>query len=97
MGQNRRNRSGAEPAGPLRYQMFKSSPMEGSESARLMYLLTITAAEKRLRTGDAYFIPEDWVTAKFLGKMDSFLPSPGGANALFPFPCSLFMLWTCIQ
>ncbi len=49
-------------AGPHRCQMFKSSPMEGSESARLMYLLSITAAEKSLRVGNAYFVPDDLVT-----------------------------------
>lgn len=49
-------------AGEHRCQMFKSSPMEGSESARLMYLLCITAAKKSLRVGNAYFIPDDLVT-----------------------------------
>jgi len=48
--------------GPHRCQMFKSSPMEGSESARLMYLLSITAAAKSLRVGNAYFVPDDLVT-----------------------------------
>ena len=50
-----------EEQGPHRCQMFKSSPMEGSESARLMYLLSITAAEKSLRVGNAYFVPDDLV------------------------------------
>ena len=49
-------------AGPHRCQMFKSSPMEGSESARLMYLLSITAAEHSLKVGNAYFIPDDLIT-----------------------------------
>lgn len=48
--------------GPHRCQMFKSSPMEGSESARLMYLLSITAAKKSLQVGNAYFVPDDLVT-----------------------------------
>jgi cardiolipin synthase len=51
-----------EEQGPHRCQMFKSSPMEGSESARLMYLLSITAAEKSLRVSNAYFVPDDLVT-----------------------------------
>ncbi len=51
-----------EEQGSHRCQMFKSSPMEGSESARLMYLLSITAAEKSLRVGNAYFVPDDLVT-----------------------------------
>ncbi|MES2475184.1 MAG: phospholipase D-like domain-containing protein [Verrucomicrobiota bacterium] len=51
-----------EAVGNQRCQMFKSSPMEGSESARLMYLLSITAAEKSLLVGNAYFVPDDLVT-----------------------------------
>lgn len=48
-----------EDAGCLRCQMFKSSPMEGSESARLMYLLSIAAAERSIQIGNAYFLPDD--------------------------------------
>lgn len=48
--------------GPHRCQMFKSSPMEGSESARLMYLLSIAAAERSIKIGNAYFIPDDLTT-----------------------------------
>jgi cardiolipin synthase len=55
-----------EKVGPRRCQMFKSSPMEGSESARLMYLLSITAAEKSLLVGNAYFVPDDLVTETFI-------------------------------
>lgn len=51
-----------EEEGSQRCQMFKSSPMEGSESARLMYILSITAAEKSIRVGNAYFVPDDLVT-----------------------------------
>ena len=51
-----------KPAGPHRCQMFKSSPMEGSESARLMYLLSIAAAERSIKVGNAYFIPDDLTT-----------------------------------
>lgn len=50
-----------EPQGPHCCQMFRSSPMAGSESARLMYLLSITAAKSTLRVGNAYFIPDDLV------------------------------------
>jgi cardiolipin synthase len=46
-------------------QMFKSSPMEGSESARLMYLLSLTAAEESIKVGNAYFVPDD-LTAETL-------------------------------
>lgn len=54
-----------QPAGPHRCQMFKSSPMEGSESARLMYLLYIAAAERSIKVGNAYFVPDD-LTAQTL-------------------------------
>jgi len=43
-------------------QMFKSSPMEGSESARLMFLISITSAEHSIKIGNAYFVPDDLTT-----------------------------------
>lgn len=52
--------------GAHRCQMFKSSPMEGSESARLMYLLSIAAAEQTIKVGNAYFIPDDLTTETLL-------------------------------
>ena len=54
------------PAGPHRCQMFKSSPMEGSESARIMYLLSIAAAERTIKIGNAYFVPDDLTTQTLL-------------------------------
>jgi cardiolipin synthase len=48
--------------GTHRCQMFKSSPMEGSESARLMFLLSICCAEESIRIGNAYFVPDDLTT-----------------------------------
>jgi cardiolipin synthase A/B len=57
-------------AGTLHCQMFKSSPMEGSESARLMYLLSIAAAERNLRIGNAYFLPDDLTTQTLLESVD---------------------------
>jgi cardiolipin synthase len=36
-----------------------SSPDEGSESARLMYLLTIASASRSIRIASAYFVPDD--------------------------------------
>ena len=54
------------PAGPHRCQIFKSSPMEGSESARLMYLLSIAAAEHSIKVGNAYFVPDDLTTQTLL-------------------------------
>jgi cardiolipin synthase len=45
--------------GACRAQVFMSSPAEGSESARLMYLLTIASASKSIRIANAYFVPDD--------------------------------------
>lgn len=53
------------PVGDQAAQMFKSSPNEGSESMRLMYLLAINAAQHRLRIANAYFVPDD-LTVKTL-------------------------------
>lgn len=53
------------PVGDQAAQMFKSSPSEGSESMRLMYLLAINAAQHRLRIANAYFVPDD-LTVKTL-------------------------------
>jgi cardiolipin synthase len=48
-----------EKAGNLKTQVFKSSPEDGSESARLMYLLSIAAARKNILMSNAYFVPDD--------------------------------------
>jgi cardiolipin synthase len=40
-------------------QMFHSSPQEGSEDIRLMYLLSIAAARERILLEQAYFVPDD--------------------------------------
>ncbi|HXI13768.1 MAG TPA: phospholipase D-like domain-containing protein [Thermoanaerobaculia bacterium] len=40
-------------------QMFVSSPEAGSERARLLYLLSIAAAQKRIRIATAYFVPDE--------------------------------------
>jgi cardiolipin synthase A/B len=45
--------------GRSRAQVFKSSSDEGSESVRLMYLLSIASAEKNIRLQAAYFVPDD--------------------------------------
>lgn len=44
--------------------------MEGSESARLMYLLSIAAAERNLRIGNAYFLPDDLTTQTLLESVE---------------------------
>jgi cardiolipin synthase A/B len=40
-------------------QVFASSPAEGSESARLMYLFSIACASKSVKIANAYFVPDD--------------------------------------
>ena len=46
-------------AGSSSAQVFKSSPGEGSESVRLMYLLSITSARRRILIANSYFVPDD--------------------------------------
>ncbi len=48
-----------EIAGEERCQIFKSSAGEGSDSARLMLLISIAAARERIRIANAYFIPDN--------------------------------------
>jgi cardiolipin synthase len=47
-----------DPVGPHMAQVFKSSATEASESARLMYLLSIASATRSVRIGNAYFVPD---------------------------------------
>jgi cardiolipin synthase len=47
-----------EPAGEYRAQLFRSSADDGSESVRLMYLLTIASAERSVRLANSYFVPD---------------------------------------
>jgi cardiolipin synthase A/B len=58
-----------EEAGPQRCQVFKSSPMEGSESARLMFLLSIAAADRSIRIANAYFVPDDLTNEMLVGAL----------------------------
>lgn len=46
------------PAGESRAQVFKSSPREGGDSARLMFLLSISAARQRILIANSYFVPD---------------------------------------
>lgn len=47
------------PVGVSLAQVFKSSRGEGSESVRLMYLLSINSAAKSIRLQAAYFVPDE--------------------------------------
>ncbi len=48
-----------QPAGTDSAQLFSSSPSGGSESMALMYLLSITAAERSIYLSSAYFVPDE--------------------------------------
>jgi cardiolipin synthase len=47
------------PAGDDVCQVFKSSASEGADSARIMFLISIAAARKKIRIANAYFLPDD--------------------------------------
>jgi len=47
-----------DTAGPHLAQVFTSSAGEGSESVRLMYLLSIASARKSIRLSASYFVPD---------------------------------------
>lgn len=55
-----------DPVGPELAQVFKSSPRDGSETARLMYLLTIASAKKNILMSNAYFVPDDLSVRMFV-------------------------------
>ncbi len=48
-----------ERAGDHVCQVFKSSPNEGSDSARLMFLFSIASARQTIHLANSYFIPDD--------------------------------------
>jgi cardiolipin synthase len=47
-----------EPRGDSAAQVFHSSPGEGAESVRLMYLLSIASARSRILLANSYFVPD---------------------------------------
>lgn len=71
-----------EPAGRQAAQMFHSSPNEGSENIRIMYLLSIAAARRSLRLAQSYFVPDNLVVDKLVDaarrgvQIDLLLPGP---------------------
>jgi cardiolipin synthase len=70
------------PVGRSLAQVFKSSRDEGSESVRLMYLLSVASAAKSIRLQAAYFVPDDLaietlVAARKRGvKIEIIVPGP---------------------
>ena len=71
-----------KPAGDSLAQVFKSSRGEGSESVRLMYLLSIASAAKTIRLQAAYFVPDDLAIETFISarrrgvKVEIIVPGP---------------------
>jgi cardiolipin synthase len=71
-----------KPAGASLAQVFKSSRGEGSESVRLMYLLSIASATKTVRLQAAYFVPDDLAIETFVAarkrgvKIEIIVPGP---------------------
>jgi cardiolipin synthase len=55
-----------EAAGPHYAQMFHSSPDEGSENIRIMYLLSLAAARHTLLLAQSYFVPDNLVVDKLV-------------------------------
>jgi cardiolipin synthase len=47
-----------EPVGSHPAQVFRSSADDGSESVRLMYLISLASAERSVRLANAYFVPD---------------------------------------
>jgi phosphatidylserine/phosphatidylglycerophosphate/cardiolipin synthase-like enzyme len=69
-------------AGSYKAQTFKSSQRGGSESARLMYLLSIASASKSVKLASAYFVPDKLSIDTFLEaahrgvKIEIIVPGP---------------------
>ena len=55
-----------KPVGESLAQVFKSSRGEGSESVRLMYLLSIASATRSVRLQAAYFVPDELAIDTFI-------------------------------
>ncbi len=50
-------------------QMFSSSPTGGAESMQLMYLLSITSAERTIDLSASYFVPDDLMLRALVAAM----------------------------
>ncbi|MEY2557741.1 MAG: cardiolipin synthase [Verrucomicrobiota bacterium] len=63
-------------------QGFKSSPIQGDNNIRLMYLLAIASAQKNLRIENAYFLPDDLTRKELMSaakrgvKVEVVMPGP---------------------
>lgn len=47
-----------EAAGGLKAQVFRSSPVDGPETVRLMFLFSMACAKRTIRILNAYFVPD---------------------------------------
>lgn len=54
------------PAGPYRAQVIKSSPREGTEDIKMMFLMCIASARKSIRLSASYYVPDRLTTREFL-------------------------------
>lgn len=79
--------------GHVQCQVFKSSPQDGSESARLMFLLSIAAAQHTIHIGNAYFVPDDLTVQTLLEarargvEIEVMVPGPHQDSALVRRAC----------
>ncbi|HEX6644369.1 MAG TPA: cardiolipin synthase [Gemmatimonadales bacterium] len=55
-----------DTSGPHLAQTFKSSSDDGSESVRLMYLLSLSSAQESIRLSASYFVPDSLAIATFV-------------------------------
>jgi cardiolipin synthase A/B len=68
--------------GDMRAQVFKSSPREGGDSARLMFLLSLAAARQRILINNSYFVPDDRTSSELVAasrrgvKVEVIVPGP---------------------
>ncbi len=56
----------SEPVGEELAQVIKSSPVDGSEVTRLLYLLSIASARRSILLANAYFVPDELAIQHFV-------------------------------
>ncbi|HXJ58453.1 MAG TPA: phospholipase D-like domain-containing protein [Verrucomicrobiae bacterium] len=54
------------PGGNDHAQVFKSSPREGTEDVRMMYLLSIASARTNIRLSASYYVPDRLTSREFI-------------------------------
>lgn len=71
-----------EPAGTARAQVFHSSPAGGNGNLRLMFLLAIASASRRILIANSYFVPDRMTVAMLVAArrrgvdVDIIVPGP---------------------